>query len=89
MFDKLRTKIRHRRNRLPKLCVKVDPYKQNVYIWEKGRKDKTMLFTDYDTQPLQDMMIEFYSEKCKEEQHTAKNREHAGITYIKVKHPTE
>lgn len=89
MFDKLRTKIRHRRNRLPNLCVKVDPYKQNVYIWEKGHKDKMMLFADYDKQPLQDMMIEFYSEKCKEEQHTAKSREHAGITYIKVKHPTE
>lgn len=48
MFDKLRTKIRHRRNRLPNLCVKVDPYKQNVYIWEKGHKDKMMLFADYD-----------------------------------------
>lgn len=89
MFDKLRTKIRYLRNRLPKLCVKVDPYKQNVYIWEKGRKDKMMLFADYDKQPLQDMMIEFYSEKCKEEQRIAKSREHAGITYIKVKHPTE
>lgn len=89
MFDKLRTKIRYLRNRLPKLCVKVDPYKQNVYIWEKGHKDKMMLFADYDKQPLQDMMIEFYSEKCKEEQQIAKSREHAGITYIKVKHPTE
>lgn len=68
MFDKLRTKIRHRRNRLPKLCVKVvkvAPHKQNVYIWEKGHKDKMMLFTGYDTQSVQDMMIEFYSEKCR------------------------
>jgi len=89
MFNKLRTKIRHRKNRLPKLCVKVDPYKHNVYIWEKGHKDKIVLFADYDTQTLQDMMVEFYSDKCKEEQRTAESRKHAGITYIKVKHPTE
>lgn len=89
MFNKLRTKIRNRKNRLPKLRVKVDPYKQNVYIWEQGHRDKIMLFADYDTQPLQDMMVEFYSEKCKDEQKTAESRKHAGIQYIKVRHTTE
>lgn len=89
MFNKLRIKIRNRRERLPQLLVKVDPYKHHVYIWEKGHKEKMAAFADYDTQTLQDMMVEFYSDKCKEEQRIAESRKHAGITYIKVKHPTE
>ena len=67
-----------------KLCVKVDPYKHNVYIWERGRKNKLMLFADYDTQTLEDMMVEFYSARCERETAEAEERKQNAITAVKA-----
>lgn len=73
-----------RKNRYPKLIVKVDPIKHKVMMWERGNRKHGMTFYNYDSQPLEDMMVEFYAEKRKLIEHEAKRDEYYSIKNIKV-----
>lgn len=73
-----------KKHRLPKLIVKVDTIKHKVVMWEKGDRKHAMNFYCYDSQPLEEMMVEFYAEKRKTLERKIKRDEYNAVKSIKV-----